>query len=338
MTQNNTPPHDPGSTDTIRSGKKIMPATLANYHLACKYLLQGKLVSFPTETVYGLGADATNDTAVAGIFEAKQRPSFNPLIIHLPSLAAAEEYVEFDMISRKLAAAFWPGPFTLVLKKKPNCRLSPLVSAGLDTVAVRVPQHPIAQELLQYFKYPIAAPSANISGKLSPTRPEHVARDLSSQVAMILDGAACQDGLESTIVQVVGSGIRLLRPGTVTAQEIERLTGLGVAQFEDGQNPTAPGQLKSHYAPNAKIRLNANDIFPGEALLAFGSLYPKDAKIIRNLSPKGILREAAANLFSMLHDLDETGCKTIAVSPIPNKGLGLAINDRLNRAATPSDE
>ena len=324
--------------DPEKSDKKIMPATLANYHLACKYLLQGKLVSFPTETVYGLGADATSNDAVAGIFEAKQRPAFNPLIIHLPSLAEAEKYVEFDMISRKLAAAFWPGPFTLVLKKKQNCLLSDLVSAGLDTVAVRVPLHPVAQELLKHFKYPIAAPSANISGKLSPTRPEHVARELSSEVAMILDGAPCENGIESTIVQVVGSGIRLLRPGTVTKQDIENITGLRVDTYQDGENPTAPGQLKSHYAPNAKIRLNAQTIYPGEGLLAFGSLYPKDAQLIRNLSPKGILREAAANLFSMLHELDQTGCKTIAVSPIPDQGLGVAINDRLTRAATPANE
>lgn len=324
------PPSDPNKTN-----QKIMPATLANYHLASKYLLQGKLVSFPTETVYGLGADATSDTAVARIFEAKQRPSFNPLIIHLPSLAEAEKYVEFDVVSRKLATAFWPGPFTLVLKKKPGGILSSLVSAGLDTVAVRVPEHPVIQGLLQHFKYPIAAPSANLSGKLSPTRPEHVARDLSSSVAIILEGPPCQNGIESTIAQVTGSEVRLLRPGSITKKDIENLTGLRVTYYEDGQNPTAPGQLKSHYAPNAKIRLNAQTIYPGEALLAFGSLYPKDAQILRNLSPKGSLREAAANLFSMLHELDDTGCKTIAVSPIPNKGLGIAINDRLNRAAAP---
>ncbi len=326
------------SSDTSKQkNKKIMPATLANYHLATKFLLQGKLVSFPTETVYGLGADATSDLAVANIFEAKQRPQFNPLIIHLPSHLAAEKYVEFDMVSRKLAQAFWPGPLTLVLKRKPDSMLSHLVSAGLDTVAVRVPEHPIAQELLHHFKYPIAAPSANISGRLSPTRPEHVAQDLSEKVALILDGPACHNGIESTIAQVAGSEIRLLRPGSITKREIEELTGLRVTYFADGQNPTAPGQLKSHYAPKSKIRLNAKTIYPGEALLAFGSLYPKDAQIIRNLSPKGILREAAANLFSMLHELDETDCKTIAVSPIPAKGLGIAINDRLSRAAATKD-
>ncbi len=311
----------------------IMPATLANFHLAAKFLHQGKLVSFPTETVYGLGADATSDDAVARIFDAKQRPSFNPLIIHLHSLNDAEKYVEFDMVSRKLAEAFWPGPFTLVLKRRAGCQLSQLVSAGLDTVAVRVPDHPVAKELLQHFEYPIAAPSANISGKLSPTRPEHVARALSSEIAMILDGEYCNNGIESTIAQVVGSEIRLLRPGSISKEQIEQLTGIRVIYYEDGQNPAAPGQLKSHYAPNTPIRLNAETVYPGEALLAFGSLYPKDARIMKNLSPKGFLREAAANLFSMLHELDQKGCKAIAVSPIPDKNLGIAINDRLARAA-----
>lgn len=331
-------PSDDSNEETKQINKKIMPATLANYHLATKYLLQGKLVSFPTETVYGLGADATNDTAVARIFEAKGRPSFNPLIIHLPSLAEAEKYIEFDVVSRKLGEIFWPGPLTLVLKRKTDTMLSRLVSAGLDTVAVRVPQHPVARKLLQHFKYPLAAPSANISGKLSPTRPEHVAQALSSEVAMILDGPPCREGIESTIVQVTGSEIRLLRPGSITKEQIGELTGLRVTLYEDGDhNPASPGQLKSHYAPNAKIRLNAQTIYPGEALLAFGSLYPKDAQTLRNLSPKGSLREAAANLFSMLHELDQTGCRTIAVSPIPAKGLGLAINDRLVRAAATNE-
>ncbi|VAW06578.1 Threonylcarbamoyl-AMP synthase / SUA5 domain with internal deletion [hydrothermal vent metagenome] len=326
-------------TDKSSALEKIMPPTIANINLATKYLLQGKLVSFPTETVYGLGADATNDSAVAGIFAAKQRPAFNPLIIHLPSLAEAEKYVDFDMVSRKLAMAFWPGPFTLVLKKKANCLLSDLVSGGLDTVAVRVPHHPVVSELLKHFKYPVAAPSANISGKLSPTRPEHVAKELSAHIAMILDGPICRNGIESTIAQVTGSEIRLLRPGSITKREIEELTGLRVTSLEDNQNPAnqtpvAPGQLESHYAPNTPIRLNATTIYPGEALLAFGSLYPKDAQLLRNLSPRGSLAEAASNLFSMLHELDQTGCRTIAVSPIPAKGIGVAINDRLSRAAT----
>ncbi|VAX03322.1 Threonylcarbamoyl-AMP synthase / SUA5 domain with internal deletion [hydrothermal vent metagenome] len=313
--------------------EKIIPAVPANLNLASKYLLQGKLVSFPTETVYGLGADATNDQAVARIFAAKKRPNFNPLIIHLPSLAEAEKYVEFDMVSRKMAEAFWPGPFTLVLKKKPGSILSPLVSAGLDTVAVRVPEHPVITGLLQLFKYPIAAPSANISGKLSPTRPEHVAETLSAKLAMILEGPPCRNGIESTIAQVVGSEIRLLRPGSITKEKIEKLTGLRVTYYEDGENPTAPGQLKSHYAPNKKIRLNALTLYPGEALLAFGSRYPKDVQTLKNLSPKGSLLEAASNLFSMLHELDNTDCTGIAVSPIPNKAIGIAINDRLTRAA-----
>lgn len=320
------------------TNEKIMAASSINLHLAAKFLTQGKLVSFPTETVYGLGADATNDDAVASIFKAKKRPAFNPLIVHLSSLEEAEKYVDFDLASRKLAEAFWPGPFTLILKRKPDCALSKLVSAGLDTVAIRVPAHPVARELLQYFSYPIAAPSANISGKLSPTRPEHVAKDLSSEVMMILDGPPCRDGIESTIAQVSGSEIRILRPGGITKREIEELTGLRVVYYEEAQNPTAPGQLKSHYAPKTPIRLNAESILPGEALLAFGSLYPKDAKTHLNLSPKGILREAAANLFSMLHELDQIGCKTIAVSPIPDRGLGVAINDRLTRAAAAHNE
>jgi len=320
--------------DRSTAAEKIMPALPANLKLAAKYLLQGKLVSFPTETVYGLGADATNDQAVARIFEAKQRPSFNPLILHVASFAEAEKYAIFDMVSAKMAAAFWPGPFTLVLKKRTDSPLSDLVSAGLDTVAVRVPEHPVVRELLQYFAYPIAAPSANISGRLSPTRPEHVARALSSKVAMILDGPSCRGGIESAIVQVVGSEIRLLRPGSITQGEIESLTGLRTRPYQEGQNPTAPGQLKSHYAPMKNIRLNAVSLYPGEALLAFGSLYPKDAKIMRNLSPRGSLLEAAANLFAMLHELDEADCKTIAVSPIPGKGIGQAINDRLSRAAS----
>ncbi len=330
-------------TDKNPASEKIMPPTIANINLATKYLLQGKLVSFPTETVYGLGADATNDSAVASIFAAKRRPEFNPLIIHLSSLAEAEKYVEFDMVSRRLAAAFWPGPLTLVVKKKANSLLSGLVSAGLDTVAVRVPHHPVVSELLKHFKYPVAAPSANISGKLTPTRPEHVAEELSAHVAMILDGPPCQKGIESTIAQVAGSEIRLLRPGSITRREIAELTGLRVTTGENDpapayQTPTAPGQLKSHYAPDTPLRLNAKTIYPGEALLAFGSLYPKDAQILRNLSPRGSLVEAASNLFSMLHDLDQAGCRTIAVSPIPAKGIGIAINDRLDRAATEKQE
>ena len=315
-----------------------MPPTEVNFHLASKYLSQGKLVSFPTETVYGLGADATNSHAVSNIYEAKRRPSFNPLIIHLSSLKESEKFVEFDITSRKLAAAFWPGPLTLVLRKKANSGLSELVSAGLDTVAVRVPEHIVAHELLTHFGGPIAAPSANISGKLSPTKPEHVADDLSDKVAMIIEGEPCHEGVESTIAHVFGSEIRLLRPGSITKEQIEEITGLRVVYYEDGENPTAPGQLKSHYAPNSVLRLNATEIYPDEALLAFGSLYPKDAKILKNLSPKGSVKEAAANLFAHLHELDQLNCKRIAVSPIPNHGLGIAINDRLNRAAAAKED
>lgn len=318
---------------------KPLEPSLANYNLAVKYLNQGKLVSFPTETVYGLGADATNDAAVASIFEAKRRPSFNPLIIHLPSLAHVELYAELDIVSRKLAARFWPGPFTLVLNKKADSPLSELVSAGLDTVAVRVPEHVVAHTLLEKFGRPIAAPSANISGKLSPTTAQHVAEAFGQEVATILDGGPCRNGIESTIVQVCGDEVRLLRPGSVTKREIEQVTGLHVSVYEDAQNPTAPGQLKSHYAPNARLRLNATELYPSEALLAFGSNIPKlHHNPTLNLSPKGSLHEAASNLFAMLHELDALGLESIAVSPIPAQGLGRAINDRLKRAATPSQE
>jgi len=319
--------------------KNIFEPSLANYNLAVKYLRQGKLVSFPTETVYGLGADATNDKAVASIFEAKKRPSFNPLIIHLPDLAQVEEYADLDIVSRKLAERFWPGPFTLVLNKKANSPLSKLVTAGLDTVAIRVPEHDVARTLLEKYGGPIAAPSANISGKLSPTTAAHVAEAFGDNIAMILDGGPCRNGIESTIVHVCGSEIRLLRPGSITKKEIEEVSGLRVSLYEEAQNPTAPGQLKSHYAPNSPIRLNASEVYPSEALLAFGSNIPRlHGNISLNLSPKGSLHEAAANLFSMLHQLDDMKVAGIAVSPIPAHGLGRAINDRLQRAAAPSED
>ncbi|WP_417319347.1 L-threonylcarbamoyladenylate synthase [Emcibacter sp.] len=319
--------------------RNIFNASSVNYTLAAKYLRQGKLVSFPTETVYGLGADACNGQAVAAIFATKERPQFNPLIVHVPDLETADNYVNFDETSRRLAEKFWPGPFTLVLPRKENCRLSPLVSAGLETVAIRVPRHPVAQVLLAVFEGPIAAPSANKSGRISPTTAEHVAREFTSEeVPLILDGGPCEEGLESTIVQVSGQEVLLLRPGTITPREIELVSGLAVRHVENADNPVAPGQLRSHYAPNARLRLNAAHAEPGEALLAFGRAVPDDGVVMRNLSPDGSLTEAAANLFSLLRELDDTGVATIAVMPIPRQGLGLAINDRLQRAAAPRPE
>ncbi|TPD57960.1 threonylcarbamoyl-AMP synthase [Emcibacter nanhaiensis] len=316
--------------------KNVFSANSVNYTLAAKYLRQGKLVSFPTETVYGLGADACNGEAVATIFATKNRPNFNPLIVHVPDLETAENYVFLDETSRRLAEKFWPGPFTLVLPRKEDCPLSPLVSAGLDTVAIRVPRHHMARELLQTFGGAIAAPSANKSGRVSPTTAEHVAREFTpEEVPLILDGGPCEEGLESTIVQVSGQEVLLLRPGTVTPREIELVAGLPVRLVKNADNPVAPGQLKSHYAPRARLRLNATHAEPGEALLAFGRAVPKDGVITRNLSPNGSLTEAAASLFSLMRELDELGIARIAVMPIPMQGLGLAINDRLERAAAP---
>ncbi|MAU40511.1 MAG: threonylcarbamoyl-AMP synthase [Kordiimonas sp.] len=319
----------------------IWPATTDNIYRAAQQLREGKLISFPTETVYGLGADAENDQAVAQIFAVKNRPDFNPLIVHVPDLKAAEKYAIIDDLSRRLARHFWPGPFTLVLPRRPDCRLSPLVSAGLDTVAIRVPQHATAQELLQHFGGPIAAPSANPSGAISPTLASHVKDSFSSipaaSIAGVLDGGACNAGVESTIVQISDGHIFMLRPGSVTPDDISSVTHQTVHRPADPDSPIAPGQLKSHYAPRATVRLNATAPGPTEAYLGFGTYNASTATDTHyyNLSTTGDLTEAAANLFSMLHQLDRSGCATIAVAPIPLQGLGLAINDRLSRAAAP---
>lgn len=291
----------------------------------------GGLVAFPTETVYGLGADATNDRAVASIFAAKGRPQFNPLIVHVPDLAAAEAAVEFNPVARKLAQTFWPGALTLVLPRK-DPRLSLLVSAGLDTVAVRVPAGGVAQKLLRAAGRPIAAPSANISGRVSPTLASHVAEEFCETIELILDDGAATLGLESTVVGFDGDRPVLLRLGALTREEIERIAGPLAAA---GEKVSSPGQLINHYAPRARIRLNAQDVKPGEALLAFGSRVPDGARMTGNLSPSGDLKEAAANLFAMLRELDASGAEAIAVMPIPETGLGEAINDRLRRAAAP---
>lgn len=312
----------------------IAPADAAAIARAADLLRQGLLVAFPTETVYGLGADAGNGRAVAAVFEAKGRPRFNPLIVHLADLAAANRLAMLDARARRLAETFWPGALTLVLPKRAGAPISELVTAGLDTIALRVPSHPVARALLQAFGGAIAAPSANPSGALSPTEAEHVERGLGDKVALILDGGACTIGLESTIVGFEHATPTLLRAGAVPRADIERIIGEPLADPAPsaGAAPSAPGQLESHYAPRARLRLGALTAEPGEMLLAFGPDAPKGVPGL-NLSPTADLREAAANLFAYLHILDETGIAGIAVTAIPEHGLGEAINDRLRRAA-----
>jgi len=315
----------------------IVKATDDEIERAVQELRAGRLVAFPTETVYGLGADATNGQAVARIFEAKGRPRFNPLIVHMADRAAVERIASFTDKANKLAEAFWPGPLTLVLPRRPQSGVSELVSAGLDTIAIRVPRHPIAHALLLAAGVPVAAPSANVSGHVSPTTAEHVAADLGNKVSVILDGGPTEHGLESTVLDVTGDRVVMLRPGAATRQEIEAVLGEPVLRMDElsasPDRPRSPGQLASHYAPRAKVRLNATDLRSGEVLLAFGRPLPNSDGHYENLSPSGDLVEAAANLFAALRRLDERGAETIAVMPIPETGLGEAINDRLRRAA-----
>ncbi|MEE9428177.1 MAG: L-threonylcarbamoyladenylate synthase [Paracoccaceae bacterium] len=297
---------------------------------AVALLRRGRLVAFPTETVYGLGADAGNDSAVSAIFAAKNRPQFNPLIVHVQSASRARDIARFNTQAQQLADAFWPGPLTLVVPLKPGAGISPLASAGLDTVAIRVPKHPLAQSLLSGFSHPIVAPSANPSGGVSPTTTDHVIAGLGTKIAAVMDGGACAVGLESTIIGFE-NGPTLLRPGGLPLEVIGQCLGqpLRLPPLAN-ERPNAPGQLASHYAPNALIRLNANSVQPGETLLGFG---PMACDL--NLSATGDLSEAAANLFSHLRMLDAKNVPRIAVSPIPDHGLGHAINDRLMRAAAP---
>ncbi len=299
---------------------------------AAALLRGGKLVAFPTETVYGLGADATNADAVLSIYETKGRPRFNPLIVHCADLAMAERFANFVPLARRLAEAFWPGPLSIVLPLKSGHGLADVATAGLDTIALRVPDHPVALALLRTTDRPLAAPSANPSGKLSPTTAEQVRRGFGGTVP-VLDGGACKSGVESTIVAIDGDKLIQLRAGALPREEIERVTGLRVTPAETGAKISAPGMLLSHYAPNAHMRLDTEPR-PGEAFLACGPQRAFDG-ITRNLSESGDLHEAARNLFSMLHELDATGAKLIAVAPIPETGLGEAINDRLRRAAAP---
>ena len=301
---------------------------------AAALLRAGRLVAFPTETVYGLGADATDDRAVAAIFAAKGRPRFNPLIVHAADPEAAEALVAFDQRARDVAARFWPGPLTLVLPRRPGCPVSLLCSAGLDTLAVRVPAHPLARRLLRASSRPVAAPSANPSGRVSPTTAAHVAESLGDKVALILDGGPCAVGLESTVLDLSEPQPLLLRPGGVTGEALEDLLG-PLAAAGAGAVPKSPGQLDSHYAPALPLRLDAAEVRPDEALLAFGPEVPAGAAATLNLSPTSDLSEAAAKLFAALRALDRPELKAIAVMPIPDEGLGQAINDRLRRAAAP---
>jgi L-threonylcarbamoyladenylate synthase len=318
----------------------ILPAGEPAAAAAAHSLGEGGLVAFPTETVYGLGADATNPAAIARLYQAKGRPAFNPLIAHVGDISAARQIARFDDAAMALAEAFWPGPLTLVLPKTEGCAVAELATAGLDTVAIRIPAHPVARDILRLFGRPVAAPSANLSGHVSPTTAAHVESDLSGRIDLIVDGGAVAVGVESTIVGCFDQPM-LLRPGGLARTEIERVLGRALLQppvdaDSDSGQPLAPGMLASHYAPRAKVRLHASQIEPGEALLAFGlgAISGIDAaSAVMNLSARGDLAEAAANLFGFLRALDAKGVRTIAVMPIPDEGLGEAINDRLRRAA-----
>jgi L-threonylcarbamoyladenylate synthase len=323
-----------------RKMTRLAAASSGSIAEAAAALRAGGLVAVPTETVYGLAADATSDQAVAAIYAAKQRPAINPLIAHVLGLEAAGEQAIFAPEGEKLARAFWPGPLTLVLPVAPGCRVSLLARAGLDTVALRSPSHETARALIEAAGAPLAAPSANRSGRVSPTTAAHVVADLDGRIDWILDGGPCRYGLESTIVEVVGGRIALLRPGAIAREAIESVLGSAIELGRESQAaPNAPGQLASHYAPNADLRLCAAAARADEAALDFGGLLKESAAGARlDLSPSRDLVEAASNLFSHLRALDAGGASRIAVAPIPTHGLGAAINDRLRRAAAPRTE
>jgi L-threonylcarbamoyladenylate synthase len=317
------------------SAPRVVPATPDAVAEAARLIRVGRLVAFPTETVYGLGCDATDDRAVALVFAAKGRPEFNPLIVHVTGREEAARLARFDARADALAAAFWPGALTLVLPRVENCPVSLLATAGLDTIAVRAPSHAIARALIAAASRPIAAPSANRSGEVSPTTSAHVAESLGADVALILDGGACPLGLESTVLDLTGEAAAILRPGAVTEEAIVAFAG-PLASPADRERPVAPGMLARHYATRLPLRLAAREVRRGEALLAFGPNAPEGAPLTSNLSPSGDLVEAAANLFAMMRALDRPGLAGIAVMPIPETGLGRAINDRLRRAAARS--
>jgi L-threonylcarbamoyladenylate synthase len=317
----------------------ILPAGEAAVAAAARTLREGGLVAFPTETVYGLGADATNALAIARLYQAKGRPAFNPLISHVSDLTAARAIGRFDATALALAEAFWPGPLTLVLPRAADCAVAELATAGLETIAIRIPSHPVARAILRAFTRPVVAPSANLSGHVSPTTAAHVRADLEGRIDLIVDGGPVEVGVESTIVGCFDQPM-LLRPGGLPREEIERVLGRELMQppaetVSDSAQPLAPGMLASHYAPRTRVRLNATSIEAGEALLAFGTPVPgaDGTAAVMNLSPQGDLNEAAANLFGYLRALDATRATAIAVMPVPEEGLGEAINDRLRRAA-----
>lgn len=315
---------------------EILPADKA-LDRALALLQAGEVVAIPTETVYGLAGDATNGEAVARIYEAKGRPRFNPLIAHVCDLAMAERIGVFDPLSRKLAELFWPGPLTLVVPLNAEAGIHPLATAGLDTIALRMPRG-FGNRLIEALGRPLSAPSANSSGHISSTSAEAVAADLGKRIKLVVDGGATPVGVESTIVRVDDGKLKLLRPGGIAAEEIEAAIGMKLERGAKGIQ--APGMMASHYAPNAAMRLNAASVGQGEALLAFGPTRAKGADhaaMVLNLSPTGDLREAATNLFSFMRELDASGAGVIAVEPVPGQGLGEAINDRLARAAAPRD-
>lgn len=301
---------------------------------AAEILKSGGLVAFPTETVYGLGADAVSEAAVAALYAAKGRPSFNPLIAHIPGLSEAAAQGRFTKEAQKLAEALWPGPLTVVVPVSATCLVTPLARAGLDSLALRAPSHSVAQALLRAVGRPIVAPSANLSGRVSPTSAEHVLADLAGRIDLVLDAGPAEVGVESTIVSFLEDAPRLLRAGAVSPEAIEQILGRRLARprADSGQSVAAPGMLSSHYAPRARVRMNAADMRDGEAGLDFhGRFLGRQPNL--DLSPRGDLAQAAANLFAYLRQLDATGAVTIAVAPIPEQGLGEAINDRLRRAA-----
>lgn len=314
----------------------IEPANRDSIARAAETLRSGGLVAIPTETVYGLAANAADDRAIAGIFAAKKRPRFNPLIVHVRDPDHAQSLAVFPKPARRLAEAFWPGPLTMVLTRRRQTSISLLATAGLDTIALRVPAHETARQLLQESQLAIAAPSANRSGRVSSTTAAHVAESFGAAVDLILDAGPTQFGIESTIVGLNGDAPVLLRPGALPRERIEAV--IGPLRVHAGGAIASPGQMRSHYAPMTPLRLNAREAAADEALLAFGPLEPQLGRTVRNLSETGDLREAAANLFAMLHELDRARCRAIAVMPVPEHGLGEAINDRLRRAAAPRGE
>ncbi len=331
---------DDAKNRAVNSSRLVEPTPEALAEAGAR-VRRGGLVAFPTETVYGLGADATQGLAVAAIYSAKGRPSFNPLIIHVESALNAAQLVTFTPLAERLAEAFWPGPLTLVLPRTLACPVADLAGAGLATLAVRVPAHPVALAFLRAAARPVAAPSANPSGTLSPTRAEHVMAAFDeSVVPFVLEGGPGAVGLESTVVDLTEDTPTILRPGGVTREALERIVGGRVrVAHEDPTAPRSPGMLARHYAPGKPVRLNARAVEPDEALLAFGPDAAIPGGVARvNLSPRGDLVEAAAHLFSMMRTLEQTPCRRMAVMPIPDEGLGLAINDRLRRAAHPATE